>query len=410
MKASPLPKLAVLCMALLLIGLASTQTVQARYLDAAVLEQGPDLFQGDAPPDPALSAAWQQYQNHGDLSLLERQVADATGSDDGRVSFNFLDWLTGIFDWFNDTKDEVTGQQYDDAGIPHDAFTWSKYGMNLHDINTMSVGDWEKTLNFAGPWVRFTMSTDEVSENNWYRLAPGLSNLGAAAGNLGISPKVVINLSGYSSSGGGSDPLLENLGWTQKAERYQTLAQRLVNKTRSLGWNDVIYEAWNEPDHSGILGIGPSAGSAEFNDGLSEMLNSFSTGVHSAGGTTAFSPFMSLNDSKLGTVKVVWNRVQSGFDYYSAHQYDDTAGKVKYWAQQTKAITGDRPVIITEHGYQNSPKDYDKYRRQAWALDQGFGSDVLKGVMGYVYASGHTPWVIDANEDFFWKVTHDSKP
>ena len=31
----------------------------------------------------------------------------------------FFDFFTDWLDWFNDKKDEVTGDKYDDAGIPH---------------------------------------------------------------------------------------------------------------------------------------------------------------------------------------------------------------------------------------------------------------------------------------------------
>ncbi len=395
-----------LALAACLLGFAEDRKAMARYLDPAVLAQGPDLFQAAPGSRADLAVAWQQAEAASNLTL-EQQVAGAAGVDDGRVAWGFLDWL---FDWFSDAKDEVTGPDYDDAGIPHDAFNWSYYGMNVQDVDTMTVADFERTLRFTGPWLRFTMHTDEVSESNWYRLEPGLSKIRSAGRSTGITPKVMINLSGYSNSGGGSDPLRSDLSWGEKASRYGTLASRLVNKVRSLGWGDVIYEAWNEPDNSSPLGIGPEAGGEEFNEGLSQMLESFSASVRGAGGRTAFSPFMSLNDSKIGTVKAVWNRVQSGFDYFSAHQYDDEPGKVKYWAEQTKGFTGNRPVLISEHGFQSDPKNADKYRRQAWALYQGFGADVLKGVTGYVYGSSHQPWAIDANEDFFWQVTHDSRP
>lgn len=157
---------------------------------------------------------------------------------------------------------------------------------------------------------------------------------------------------------------------------------------RSSGWASAIFEAWNEPDNgSSSIGIGASVGSNEFTDGLTKLCNAFSTGV-----------------------RTVWNKVQGGFDYFSAHMYDDDAGATKYWAQKTHDFTGDRPVIITEHGYNGSPHDYDKYRRQAWALYQGFGASNLKGVMGYVYASDDSHWVIGDNDNFFWKVTHDSRP
>jgi hypothetical protein len=332
---------------------------------------------------------------------------DATGAP--KPQNGFFDFLTDWLDWFNDKKDEVTGDKYSDAGIPHDPFFSSQYGMNVQQLNSMSVDDFSRVLRYAGPWVRFNMSTAEVSENNWFRLDPGLSKLRAAADSTGIQPHLVVNLSGYSS--GGDEPLSSGLSWDDKASRYSDLAYRLTNRVRSQGFGDAVFEAWNEPDNtSPSIGIGPGAGSADFTNGLTKLCNAFSTGVHRGGGTTAFSPFMTLNDSKIDSVRTVWNNVQGGFDYFSAHMYDDDAGHTKYWAAQTHAFTGDKPVIITEHGYNSSPQDVDKYRRQAWALYQGFGSSNLQGVMGYVYASDDSHWAIGANDDFFWKVTHASKP
>ena len=329
----------------------------------------------------------------------------------GQVANGWFDWIGDLFDWFDEKEDELTGNNYDDAGIPHDAFFWSYYGMNVQKVDTMSTADFARTLTYAGPWLRINMSTDEVAEENWYRLEPALAHLRAAANSTGIEPNLVINLSGYSYYDSGDDYLLRDLSWEEKGDRYSSLAFELTEKVHSLGWGDAIIEAWNEPDNTNYyLGIGPSSGSAEFKTGLIELLDGFSAGVREAGGITAFSPFMTLNDTKIDTVRYVWQHTHAGFDYFSAHQYDDDPGKVRYWAEQTKGFTGDRPVIITEHGYQSSPKDADKYRRQAWALYQGFGADTLRGVMGYVYASDHQPWAIGDNEDFFWKVTHDSRP
>ncbi|MFH1057244.1 MAG: hypothetical protein V1797_01035 [Pseudomonadota bacterium] len=340
----------------------------------------------------------------------ERRAADLYGLGYQGHTSGMFDWFTDLFTWFEDKKNEITGPEYSDAGIPHDAFTWSKYGMNVQQIDSMSVHDFELCLQYAGPWLRINMHTDEVAESNWYRLEPGLARLGAAAANTGIAPNLVVNLSGYSSFSSGDDYLLGSLSWQDKSNRYQNLAAKLTSKVHSLGWGGAIFEAWNEPDNAAPVGIGVKHDTAEFKDGLISLLNGFSNGVHSAGGYTAFSPFMTLNDTKLDVVKNVWRATQGGFDYFSAHQYDDDPGKVKYWAGKTKELTGDRPVIITEHGYQSSPKDADKYRRMAWALTQGFGEGTLKGVMGYVYASNHQPWVIGADEDFFWKVTHDGRP
>ncbi len=397
------------CLALL--ALASAPPAQASYRTSAQMLAGQafDPYYGSSSSQVDQGVQWTGGFQTYSMDQIDGLVGQTNASDGQPTVNGFFDWFTDLFDWFNDKKDEVTGNKYDDAGIPHDAFQWSYYGMNVQQVDTMSVADFEKTLRYSGPWIRFSISTDEVAENNWYRLQPGLSKIRQAGNNTGIAPNVVINLTGYSNASSGDEYLLSGLSWSDKANRYHNLAYSLVNKVRSLGWGDVIYEAWNEPDH-GVYGIGVSAGTSAFTDGLTSLLNGFSSGVRQAGGTTAFSPFMTLNDSKIDTVRTVWNKVQSGFDYFSAHEYDDDAGKAKYYAQQTKGFTGNRPVLITEHGYQSSPHDYDKYRRQAWALYQGFGADVLRGVMGYVYGSNHQPWVIDANDDFFWKVTHDSKP
>lgn len=330
---------------------------------------------------------------------------DASGQ--GQPLNGFFDFFTDWLDWFNDKKDEATGDKYSDAGIPHDPFYSHLYGMNVQQLDSMSVDDFSRVLRYAGPWVRFNISTAEVSENNWFRLDPGLSKLRSAANSTGIQPHLVVNLSGYSS--GGDTPLERGLSWDAKASRYSGLAYRLTDRVRSQGWGDAIFEAWNEPDNSSSS-IGIGAPGSEFNSALTKLCDGFSSGVRQAGGTTAFSPFMTLNDSKIDTVRTVWNSVQGGFDYFSSHIYDDDAGHTKYWAQQTKSFTGSRPVIISEHGYASSPHDFDKYRRQAWALYQGFGAENLKGVMGYVYASDDSHWAIGANDDFFWKVTHGSRP
>lgn len=343
-------------------------------------------------------------------SNSQLQASTLTSLGYGGKANGFFDWFTDLFDWFSDKKDEITGPDYDDAGIPHDAFSWSQYGMNVQQLDTMSVNDFELCLRYTGPWLRINMGTDEVAESNWYRLEPGLNKLSQASARTGIAPNLVVNLSGYSSYSSGDERLLSSLSWQEKSNRYQNLSYKLTTKVKSLGWENAIMEAWNEPDNGAPLGIGVAHDTNEFKDGLISLLNGFSNGVRAAGGYTAFSPFMTLNDSKIEVVKNVWRATNSGFDYFSAHQYDDDAGKTKYWAAKTKEIIGDRPVIITEHGYQSSPKDADKYRRQAWALYQGFGANQLKGVMGYVYASDHTPWVIGSGEDFFWKVTHDSRP
>ena len=355
------------------------------------------------------------------VKLLEGQVETALAYSSGQnVSFQgdteaqFLDWLDDILDWFDDKKDEVTND-YNEDGIPNSAFSWANYGMNVHQVDTMTVEDFERVLSYAGPWVRVSVSTDEVAEGNWsYRLEPALDKIRQAGTNLNLDPQVVINLTGYSNYGSGEEYLLRDLSWADKGNRYYNLAYSLTNKVQELGFEDAIIEAWNEPDHDAYdMGIGLSTDDPEFVSALSTLLNGFSAGVHAAGGTSAFSPFMTIGESKYDVMKTVWESTHSGFDYFSGHIYDDDPGKTRYWAERVADMTADRPVIITEHGYQAHLKDYDYYRRQAWALYQGFnhnGQTTLKGVMGYVYGSNHQPWVIDPNDDFLWLVTHDSKP
>ena len=341
-------------------------------------------------------------------------IADQDVSYQGDVDAEFLDWLDDLFDWLDDTKDEVTND-YSEDGIPDSAFSWSNYGMNVHNVDTMSVEDFERILSYAGPWVRLSISTDEVAEANWsYRLEPALEKIQRAGANLNIDPQVVLALTGYSNYSSGGDYLLRDLSWQDKGNRYYNLAYSLTNRVQDLGYGDVIFEAWNEPDHDASdIGIGLSTDDPEFVSALSTLLNGFAAGVHAAGGTTAFSPFMTINDSKYDVMKSVWEGTHNGFDYFSAHIYDDEPGKARYWADRVTDFTADRPVIITEHGYQNHMKDYGYYRRQAWGLYQGFnfnGETTLKGVMGYVYGSDHEPWVIDPGDDFLWLVTHDTKP
>lgn len=329
----------------------------------------------------------------------------------------FFDWFDDLFGWFDDAKEDIEEhyQDYNDDGIPSSAFTWSRYGMNLHNLQSLSVDQYERVLNYTGPWIRFSMHTDEVAEDNWnFRLTPGLRNIQAAADRLGITPKITIALTGYSNQSSGDDYLLKDISWEEKADRYYNLAKKLTEKVVSLGFGDAIIEAWNEPDNpAGDVGIGLGVGDSQFQSAMTGMLNSFSAGVHDAGGKTAFSPFMSINDSKYDTIKSLWESTHQGFDYFSAHVYDDDPGKARYWAEQVVSFTADRPVIISEHGYQNHLKDATYYRRQAWGLEQGFkfnGQTTLQGIMGYVYGSDHDPWVISDEEDFFWKVTHDTKP
>ena len=338
-------------------------------------------------------------------------------------ALGFFDWLSDLFGWVDDNKDtikevveEVTGV-YSEEGIPNDPYTSSKYGMNLHDVDTMTVEDYKRTLSYAGTWVRISISTDEVADQNWsYRLEPFLTNLQTAADELGVETNIVINLSGYSNTSGAANALYESLSWEEKASRYESLAYSLATQVHSMGHTDVIFESWNEPDNDepGVdLGIGVSPDSDEFVNAITLLNNGFSSGIKQAHGITAFSPFMTLNEEKYDLVKEVWLATESGFDYFSFHYYDDEPGKARYYAEETVDYLANRPVIATEHGYQHHMKDTSYYRRQAWALDQGFtyqGSSTLKGIMNYVYGSNHAPWVIGDNEDFFWRVTHDSKP
>ena len=255
--------------------------------------------------------------------LADQEVAYQEG-----VDAQFLDWLDDILDWFDDKKDEVTND-YNDDGIPNSAFYWDRYGMNVHNVDTMTVEDFERVLSYAGPWVRMSISTDEVAEENWgYRLEPALEKIRQAGLNMNIDPQVTIALTGYSNYSSGTDYLLRDLSWQDKGNRYYNLAYSLTGKVRQLGFENAIIEAWNEPDHDAAdIGIGISTGDSQFQSALSTLLNGFSAGVHAAGGTTAFSPFMTINDSKYDVMKSVWESTQSGFDYFSAHIYDDDPGK-----------------------------------------------------------------------------------
>ena len=359
------------------------------------------------------------------LVKLTSAINSDSDADWDASQAGFFDWFEDLFDWWNDAEDsinDVTDEvgdyldpPYDNDGIPSDAFYADLYGMNMHNIDQLSVEDYETSLSYAGEWVRINISTDEVADQNWdYRLQNGLDNIYQAGSNLGISPKVVISFGGYSSHTRGGTYLLESLSWEEKASRYESLSHTLASTVSSWGYNDVIYESWNEPDNYALdMGIGLTTDDAGFVDALSTLNNAFANGIKSAGGTTAFSPFMSFNDSKYDTVKAVWERTQSGFDYFSTHMYDDEPGSARYWAEQVVNFIGDRPVLVTEHGYQNDKRNHLLYRQQAWAFYQGFtsnGQSTLAGVMGYVYGSDHSEWVIGSTENFLWEVTHDSQP
>jgi hypothetical protein len=304
---------------------------------------------------------------------------------------------------------------YDDAGIPSSPFYPDHYGMNMHSIDQLSVDDIEKSLSYAGEWIRINVGTDEVADENWdYRLKPGLDKIHEAAGNLGIEAKVIINMTGYSENNSGGEYLLDGLGWDEKAHRYEDLAYTLASAVHSWGYTSTIFESWNEPDHEDpTKGIGLTPDDPGFVDALSGLNNGFAAGIKRAHGHTAFSPFMTFNDDKFDDILSVWERTQAGFDYFSVHMYDDDPGEARYWAEKLSDFLANRPVLVTEHGYQHDRRNTEKYRMQAWGFYQGFeynGQSTLAGVMGYVYGSDHSGWVIDPNEDFLWNITHDSRP
>jgi hypothetical protein len=174
-------------------------------------------------------------------------VAQSAGPESGPTSQGqgtqpaFFDDIT---DWFEDLFGDDDDRDYEEN--PASPFFWDRYGMNCHHIDAMSVQDFERVMKNSGPWLRIGISTDEVAERNWsYRLEPALRNIRQAGINLGISPRVVIGLGGYSLQSQGSDRLLQSLSWQEKANRYHNLAASLVAKVRSLGFDDAIFEAWN---------------------------------------------------------------------------------------------------------------------------------------------------------------------
>ncbi len=341
--------------------------------------------------DSGLLAGSRVYTDSYAAYLAARQL-DANAAYDGQVKGQFFDFFDDIFDWFGDAEDDVKDtidditNDYNDEGISSSPYYWSGYGMNVQQLDTVTVEQLQRVFTYSGPWVRLSFHTDEVAEENWaWRLEPGLQKISQAAANAGITPRITMTLSGLSNKSDDDDYLTRGLSWQELGNRYQNLAYRLTSKVKALGYNDVIYEAWNEPDNSdSSLGIGIGTGDASFAGSLVTLLNGFANGVHSAGGTTAFASFMTINDNKYNLIKQVWESTHTGYDYFNAHIYDDDAGKTRYWAQRIEDFTADRPVIITEHGYQSHLKDATWYRRQAWALQQGFmhnGTSTLQGVM-----------------------------
>jgi hypothetical protein len=330
-------------------------------------------------------------------------LVDSLGLPHGSDWADWADWFGGSFDAALKGESLFT------------PFIWDHYGMNCHQIDTMSVQDFERMITYAGPWVRIGVHTDEVAEGNWdYRLWPGLDRLRQAGQNLGIEPNILIILGGYSTYSSGDSRLLQDLSWDEKSRRYQNLAYSLVTQVQSWGFDNIIYESWNEPDHPDpVLGIGVEAGTPEFFEGITTLSQGFAQGVHQAGGQAAFASFMSINQTKFDLLEQVWVAVGDDFDYFNGHLYDDDPIETFYWARRTRNFTEDTPVLITEHGFQHYHKNSNRYRGQAWALYVGFknGEDsTLQGIMNYVYRSDHEPWVIDDSDDFFWEVTHGQRP
>jgi hypothetical protein len=187
-----------------------------------------------------------------DTDLLEKFHAEFDDKTDegfekrNAKSMGFFDWIMDLFDWWDDTKDEVEDvidDRFSDEGIPSDPYKSEKYGMNLHDVDTMTVDDYKRSLAYAGTWVRITISSDEVADRNWgYRLEPALTNIKNAADELGVVPNIVINLSGYSNHTTGSKYLLDSLSWEEKAERYKNMAFALTNHVHLLGFTDTIFD------------------------------------------------------------------------------------------------------------------------------------------------------------------------
>lgn len=306
-----------------------------------------------------------------------------------------------------------------DYDIPNSVFDWYKYGQNIHNIEKMSIDDCRRLLRYNGPWIRTSIGTSWVAENNFSRLETFLNKLKKAGDIENVKPKFTLAMSGFEDRENYQDSnkyplhMIPSLSWNELCNRYEKLATKLALFLNSIGWGDTILEAWNEPDHESFdMGIRINYNDSTFVNKLSKLVSSFGNGVKLSNTCqTAFCSFMSMNDSKFSKQIDVWKNTHNYFDYYNVHYYDDEPEKMYYWANEIKKITVDRPILITEHGNQHNTKDVNLYRKQAWAFQKAFG-DNLKAVIGYVTYSDHLHWLVNFNipDDMAWKITHNTKP
>ena len=297
--------------------------------------------------------------------------------------------------------------------IPTAAFPYEQYGMNIQDID-QTTENILRALKGSGPWLRFTVPTDEAAEENWYRLDPFLSRVKEAKADYpGL--KLLIILTKYSGYAPGAESdihagrrLYQSLSNEEAHNRYYNLAYRLAKKLEAEGFADAIIECWNEPDHT-VFGIKLDLGE-EFVTRLTYLAKGFAAGVKASGVCQcAFPSFMSMNDSRWSYIEKLWKNCGGLFDYFNVHYYDDEPEECYKWAAKVAALTGDKPALITEHGDQHNIEDIAILRGQAWAFKLTF-KERLKAVLGYVWCSDDAGWAIADDAARLWNVTHDQNP
>jgi len=300
------------------------------------------------------------------------------------------------------------------SNISFDPFPWSMYGQNVH--HQINIDQARRLLRYNGPWIRLNVWTSEIVEDNW-SIKNNINSILNAASKEGITPNLTFVLSGTDDRPevqNSQNHLTPNLNIEDLSNRYYNCANKFAKELNNMNLHNVIIESWNEPDHEVYgKGIPGNFGSNEWKENLAKMNNKFAEGVKDGSGNifTAFCSFMSMNNSKFDVCSDVWRMSHSGFDYFNVHMYDDSPNEILNWSKKMKEVIVDRPVIITEHGYQNNTKNITLYRQQAYAFKDAFG-DLLKGVMGYVAYSDHHPWVVDFDgmENMSWEITHNDKP
>ena len=296
--------------------------------------------------------------------------------------------------------------------LPTGAFPATLYGMNLHDKGQTTEA-LLRCLKGSGLWLRYTVPTDEVAEENWYRLDPLLARLREARASYpGL--KLTITLTGWSgyppnaADPHAADRLYRTLSDNEAHNRYYNLAYRLAKKLAAERFAYAVIEAWNEPDHE-VYGIGLPLGD-DFITRLTALALGFARGVWEAGGCgSAFPSFMSMNASRFDYIQRLWAACGSQYDYFNVHMYDESPQDCYEWAAKVADLTGDKPALITEHGDQHNKESIAILRGQAWAFQKAFG-DRLAGVLGYAACSDHAGWAIAPGADREWKVTHDQNP